>query len=98
MPGMNSGLDPADPVIVAAFRSALLHQLAIVGIIFLLLLLAWGATRGWVTVGSKAAQAPAAACASRGRGPCCGLASGSCGSSTASSRPSRKWPRACPRR
>jgi cytochrome oxidase Cu insertion factor (SCO1/SenC/PrrC family) len=60
MPGMNSGLDPADPVIVAAFRSALLHQLAIVGIIFLLLLLAWGATRGWVTAGSQAAQAPAA--------------------------------------
>jgi cytochrome oxidase Cu insertion factor (SCO1/SenC/PrrC family) len=60
MPGMNSGLDPADPVIVAAFRSALLHQLAIVGIIFLLLLLAWGASRGWVTAGGQAAQAPAA--------------------------------------
>jgi cytochrome oxidase Cu insertion factor (SCO1/SenC/PrrC family) len=60
MPGMNSGLNPADPVIVAAFRSALLHQLAIVGIIFLLLLLAWGATRGRVTAGGQAAQAPAA--------------------------------------
>jgi cytochrome oxidase Cu insertion factor (SCO1/SenC/PrrC family) len=60
MPGMNSGLDPADPVIVAAFRSALLHQLAIVGIIFLLLLLAWGATRGRAPAGSQqAAQAGA---------------------------------------
>ena len=26
MPGMNSGLDPDDPTLEAAFRSALLHQ------------------------------------------------------------------------
>ena len=26
MPGMNTGLSPADPTLVAAFRSALLHQ------------------------------------------------------------------------
>jgi cytochrome oxidase Cu insertion factor (SCO1/SenC/PrrC family) len=30
MPGMDSGLDAANPVLVAAFRSALLHQLIIV--------------------------------------------------------------------
>ena len=29
MPGMNSGLSPSDPTLVAAFRSALLHQGAI---------------------------------------------------------------------
>ena len=28
MPGMNSGLNPASPILVSAFRSALLHQWA----------------------------------------------------------------------
>jgi cytochrome oxidase Cu insertion factor (SCO1/SenC/PrrC family) len=54
VPGMNSGLNPANPILVSAFRSALFHQWAIVAIIFLLLLLAWGATRGWVTTGTRA--------------------------------------------
>lgn len=45
MPGMNSGLNPANPVIVSAFRSALMHQWAIVALIFALLLAAWGAAR-----------------------------------------------------
>jgi hypothetical protein len=31
---MNSGLNPADPTIVAAFRSALVHQGAVVALIF----------------------------------------------------------------
>ena len=61
MPGMNMGLNPDDPALVAAFRSALLHQGAIVGVIFLLLLLAWGATRGWVTASTQARAALAAA-------------------------------------
>jgi cytochrome oxidase Cu insertion factor (SCO1/SenC/PrrC family) len=61
VPGMNSGLNPADPALVAAFRSALMHQGAIVGVIFLLLLLAWGATRGWVTAGTQARAVLAAA-------------------------------------
>jgi len=26
MPGMNSGLNPANPILVSAFRSALVHQ------------------------------------------------------------------------
>ena len=45
MPGMNSGLNPASPILVSAFRSALLQQWVIVALIFLLLLIAWGATR-----------------------------------------------------
>ncbi len=53
MPGMNSGLNPADPVIVSAFRSALVHQAAIAAVIVLLLLLCWGATRGWGTAGAR---------------------------------------------
>ena len=60
MPGMNSGLNPADPTIVAAFRSALVHQWAIVALIFVLLLVAWGATRAWAGAqGAGAAGAPA---------------------------------------
>src|ERR1700757_4494477 len=45
MPGMNSGLNPASPILVSAFRSALLQQWLIVALIFVLLLIAWGATR-----------------------------------------------------
>ena len=60
MPGMNSGLNPADPTIVAAFRSALVHQWAIVALIFVLLLVAWGATRAWAGAhGAGAAGSPA---------------------------------------
>jgi cytochrome oxidase Cu insertion factor (SCO1/SenC/PrrC family) len=57
VPGMNSGLNPADPTIVAAFRSALVHQWVIVALIFVLLLVAWGATRAWAG-GHGAAAAP----------------------------------------
>jgi cytochrome oxidase Cu insertion factor (SCO1/SenC/PrrC family) len=48
VPGMNSGLSPADPTLVNAFRSALLHQGFIAAAIFVLLWLAWGASRNWV--------------------------------------------------
>jgi cytochrome oxidase Cu insertion factor (SCO1/SenC/PrrC family) len=44
MPGMNSGLDVDDPTVVAAFRTALLHQ----GLIALLIFAAAGLT--WLTV------------------------------------------------
>jgi cytochrome oxidase Cu insertion factor (SCO1/SenC/PrrC family) len=60
VPGMNSGLNPADPTIVNAFRSALLHQWLIAAAIFVLLLLVWGTTRAWATVqvtGGEAAGA-----------------------------------------
>jgi cytochrome oxidase Cu insertion factor (SCO1/SenC/PrrC family) len=55
VPGMNSGLNPADPTLVAAFRSALLHQGAIALVIIALLLLLWATARAWrlTTPGAK---------------------------------------------
>jgi cytochrome oxidase Cu insertion factor (SCO1/SenC/PrrC family) len=52
VPGMNSGLSPDDPTLVAAFRSALLHQGLIAVGIFLVLWLLWGASRNWVAPGA----------------------------------------------
>src|SRR5487761_203313 len=66
VPGMNSGLDPSDPTLVAAFRSALLHQGLIAAAVFVLLLLLWSASRNWVpaqaagTAGSRGATESAA--------------------------------------
>ena len=57
---MNSGLNPADPTLVAAFRSALLHQGFIAAALFLLLWLLWGASRNWLRPGA-AVHAPRAA-------------------------------------
>ena len=45
MPGMNNGLDPNDPTVVAAFRSALLHQGLIALLIFAVLSVAWVSVR-----------------------------------------------------
>ena len=61
MPGMNSGLNPADPTLVNAFRSALLHQWRLAATIFVLLLLAWAAIRAWVTVQVPGGEADAGA-------------------------------------
>jgi cytochrome oxidase Cu insertion factor (SCO1/SenC/PrrC family) len=47
MPGMNSGLNSDNPTVVAAFRSALLHQGIIVLVIFGVLAVAWLAIREW---------------------------------------------------
>jgi cytochrome oxidase Cu insertion factor (SCO1/SenC/PrrC family) len=47
VPGMNSGLSPADPTLVAAFRSALLHQGAIALLIIAFLWLLWATARVW---------------------------------------------------
>jgi cytochrome oxidase Cu insertion factor (SCO1/SenC/PrrC family) len=47
MPGMNSGLNINDPIVVAAFRSALLHQGIIALLIFGVLSIAWVAVREW---------------------------------------------------
>jgi cytochrome oxidase Cu insertion factor (SCO1/SenC/PrrC family) len=44
---MNSGLNPADPTLVAAFRSALLHQGAIALIAIVFLWLIWATARTW---------------------------------------------------
>ena len=58
MPGMNSGLNPASPILVSAFRSALLQQWLIIALIFAALLIAWGATR--TAIFGSMAGAPAA--------------------------------------
>jgi cytochrome oxidase Cu insertion factor (SCO1/SenC/PrrC family) len=42
---MNSSLSPASPILVSTFRSALLHQWLISVLVFMLLLMAWGASR-----------------------------------------------------
>jgi cytochrome oxidase Cu insertion factor (SCO1/SenC/PrrC family) len=47
VPGMNSGLSPGDPTLVAAFRSALLHQGAIALILVVFLWLVWATARTW---------------------------------------------------
>jgi cytochrome oxidase Cu insertion factor (SCO1/SenC/PrrC family) len=46
MPGMNSGLNAADPTVVAAFRATLLHQGLIALAIFAVLSIIWVAVRG----------------------------------------------------
>jgi cytochrome oxidase Cu insertion factor (SCO1/SenC/PrrC family) len=57
VPGMNSGLSPADPTLVAAFRSALLHQGAIALLIVAFLWLLWATARTWRLVGPGATPA-----------------------------------------
>ena len=47
MPGMNSGLSNNNSTIVAAFRSALLHQGILVLAVFAVLALAWLVVREW---------------------------------------------------
>jgi cytochrome oxidase Cu insertion factor (SCO1/SenC/PrrC family) len=47
VPGMNSGLSPADPTLVAAFRSALLHQGGIALLIVAFCWLVWATARTW---------------------------------------------------
>ena len=47
MPGMTTGLNIDDPTVVAAFRSALLHQGLIVLLIFAGLGAAWATLRAW---------------------------------------------------
>jgi len=48
MPGMNSGLNSNNATLVAAFRSALLHQGLWVLLIFAMLAVAWVAVREWL--------------------------------------------------
>jgi cytochrome oxidase Cu insertion factor (SCO1/SenC/PrrC family) len=52
---MNSGLSPNDPTLVAAFKSALLHQGLIAVAILVLLLLLWSTSRNWVPEAAQAA-------------------------------------------
>jgi cytochrome oxidase Cu insertion factor (SCO1/SenC/PrrC family) len=75
VPGMNSGLNPADPTLVAAFRSALFHQGAIALIAIVFLWLIWATARTWRVAppaakggaASAAGQAASAAAEARGR-------------------------------
>jgi cytochrome oxidase Cu insertion factor (SCO1/SenC/PrrC family) len=57
MPGMNSGLTDNNPVLVAAFRAALLHQGLIVLLIFGVLAIAWVSAREWLRPGKAARPA-----------------------------------------
>jgi cytochrome oxidase Cu insertion factor (SCO1/SenC/PrrC family) len=45
MPGMGHGLQTNDPTIIAAFRTALMHQLLIIGLLTIVLALAWNTIR-----------------------------------------------------
>ena len=59
MPGMNSGLNIDDPTVVAAFRSALLHQGLTALLVFVVLGVAWISLRAWTS--ARAGRAPAVA-------------------------------------
>jgi cytochrome oxidase Cu insertion factor (SCO1/SenC/PrrC family) len=56
MPGMNSGVNVNDPTVVAAFKSALLHQGIIALLIFALLGLAWITVRAWLPAAAQAGE------------------------------------------
>ncbi len=73
MPGMNSGLSPSDPTLVNAFRSALLHQGAVVLALVAFLLLLWATARAFrgmpataASTGSASARAASTGAASAG--------------------------------
>ena len=68
MPGMNSGLSPSDPTLVAAFRSALLHQGAVALIAIVLLWLIWATARTWRLTAPAAKGGPAQGGAARSAG------------------------------
>src|ERR1700729_1577417 len=68
MSGMNSGINVNDPTVVAAFKTALLHQGIIALLIFALLGFAWITVRAWLpsaqagtAAGPGSLSAPAAA-------------------------------------
>jgi cytochrome oxidase Cu insertion factor (SCO1/SenC/PrrC family) len=58
MPGMNSGLNINDPTVVAAFKTALVHQGLIALAIFAVVGLGWVGLRAWLP-GTEARQASA---------------------------------------
>ena len=53
MPGMNNGLDPSDPAVVAVFRAALLHQGIIALLVFAVLSVAWVSVRSQPNGGQR---------------------------------------------
>jgi cytochrome oxidase Cu insertion factor (SCO1/SenC/PrrC family) len=60
MPGMNSGLSDTNPTLVAAFRTALLHQGLLIALLLAVLALAWFGVREWMP-GSATARSLGAA-------------------------------------
>jgi cytochrome oxidase Cu insertion factor (SCO1/SenC/PrrC family) len=60
MPGMTNGLNVNDPIVIAAFRSALLHQGIAALLIFAVLSVAWVALREWRPPAGPVAPAKAA--------------------------------------
>ena len=92
MPGMNSGPSPASSILVAAFRSALLHQALIIALIFFFVLVDLGRHENR----DRRAGARTPPGVSPARASCCGSASAPCGCSTACCRRSRRWRGACP--
>jgi hypothetical protein len=64
---MNPGLDASDPVVVAAFRTALIHQGIVALLIFFLASVVWAAARGRLTQVPGAGKAAAWAAEPAGR-------------------------------
>jgi|SRR5450755_83645 cytochrome oxidase Cu insertion factor (SCO1/SenC/PrrC family) len=60
MPGMTNGLNVNDPIVIAAFRSVLLHQGIAALLIFAVLSVAWVALREWRPPAGPVAPAEAA--------------------------------------
>ena len=58
MPGMNSGLNSDNPALVAAFRSALLHQGILVLAVFGVLALAWASDQGMGAAAGRPGAGP----------------------------------------
>ena len=58
MPGMNSGVNVNDPTVIAAFKSAVLHQGLIALLIFGLLGLAWVTVRAWWPAAAQPGEHP----------------------------------------
>jgi len=67
VPGMNSGLSPGDPILVAAFRSALLQQGVIAALMLAFLWLLWATARTWRPAAASSAMSRAAIAEPRGR-------------------------------
>jgi cytochrome oxidase Cu insertion factor (SCO1/SenC/PrrC family) len=55
VPGMNSGLSDTSPVLVAAFKAALLHQGLAVVVLLAVMALAWLSARQWLPAGARSA-------------------------------------------
>jgi cytochrome oxidase Cu insertion factor (SCO1/SenC/PrrC family) len=56
MPGMNNGLNVTDPTVVAAFKTALLHQGLLAMLVISLLVLAWVVVREFRPAGARGAR------------------------------------------